>query len=149
MDSVIRGAAVYIFLMIVFRIAGKRALAETTTFDLVLLLIISEATQQAMVDSDNSMTNAFILIVTLIGIDILMGGLACRFRGLGKVLENVPLVIVEDGKVLKDRTDKSHVNESDILAAARETQGLKSLDEIKYAVLERNGEISIIPKQQT
>ena len=71
MDSVIRGAVVYLFVLLIFRIAGKRALSEVTTFDLVLTLIISEAIQQALIDSDNSITNAFLILVTQVGLDVL------------------------------------------------------------------------------
>ena len=69
MDSVIRAAIVYGFVRLVFRIAGKRSVAEITTFDFVLLLIISETTQTALVKNDNSITNAMILIVTIVGLD--------------------------------------------------------------------------------
>ena len=82
MESVIRAAVVYLVLLVLFRIAGKRSLAEVTTFDLVLLLIISEATQQAMVDNDNSMTNALLLVVTLISMNILFSLIARRSKGL-------------------------------------------------------------------
>jgi uncharacterized membrane protein YcaP (DUF421 family) len=70
MDSILRAAAVYGFLLLLFRVAGKRSLAEMTAFDFILLLIISEATQQAMIDSDNSMVNAFLIILTLTGLNI-------------------------------------------------------------------------------
>ena len=72
MDAVIRATVAYVFLLLVLRLSGKRTLAQVTTFDFVLLLIISEATQQALVDSDNSMINAAILVSTLAGINILM-----------------------------------------------------------------------------
>ncbi len=70
MGSVVRAAAVYLFLLVVFRISGKRTLAQFTPFDFILLLIISETVQQAMVDTDNSWTNAAILVLTLVGISI-------------------------------------------------------------------------------
>ena len=148
MDSIFRGIVVYAFLLIVFRIAGKRTLSQTTTFDLVLLLIISETTQQAMVDNDHSVTNGFLLIFTLIGLTILLSLLKQRFPKLDTLLEGTPLILVDRGKVLKERMDKSRVDEKEILAAARLTQGLGRMDQIQYAILERNGEISIIPKEE-
>ena len=147
MDSVIRGVVVYLFLLVIFRVAGKRTLSETTTFDFVLLLIISEATQQAMIDNDNSMTNAMLLIVTLIGVDILVSVLAQRFKGLDKLVDDVPLVVVHDGRALRDRMRKSRITEGDVLHAARETQGLERIEQIKFAVLERSGGITVIPKE--
>ena len=146
MDSVFRGIAVYIFLLIIFRIAGKRTLSQTTTFDLVLLLIISETTQQAMVDDDHSVTNGALLIITLVGMTILLSVLKQRFPKLDLALEGAPLILVDQGKMLKDRMDKCRVDESEILTAARLSQGLASMDEIEYAILERNGAISIIAK---
>ncbi len=146
MDSILRGAVVYAVLLVLFRIVGKRTLAEITTFDFVLLLIISEATQQAMIDNDNSMTNAFLIITTLLGLDIGLSLLGRRFRIVDRLVDDVPLVLVEDGRVLKDRMTKSRVDETDILQSARQ-EGLERMDQIKYAVLERSGGISIIPKE--
>ena len=148
MDSVIRAAVVYLVLLVLFRLAGKRALSETTTFDFVLLLIISEAVQQAMIDGDDSMTNALIVVVTLVGMNILIGWLACYSRRFNKLVENVPLVIVEDGKPIREHMRKSHVEDEDVMTAARENHGIERMDQIKYAVLERSGGISIIPKDK-
>ena len=146
MESILRAAIVYVVLLVLFRIAGKRSVAEVTTFDLVLLLIISEATQQAMVDNDNSMTNALLLVVTLIGMNILFSVLADRWQGFGKLIEDVPLVIVEDGKLLQDRMRRERVSEDEVMEAARELQGLERLEQVRYAILERNGHITIIPR---
>lgn len=146
MESIIRGAIVYVVLLVLFRIAGKRSLTEVTTFDLVLLLIISEATQQAMIDNDNSMTNALLLVVTLIAMNILFSVLASRWKGFGKLVEDVPLVLVENGKLLEDRMHRERVSEDEVMEAARELQGLERLEQVRYAILERNGHITIIPR---
>jgi len=145
MDSVLRATVVYAVLLVLFRLAGKRTLAEVTTFDFVLLLIISEATQQAMVGSDNSMTNSLLLVGTLVGLNILLSELKLRFAGIERVLDGMPLLILEHGKPLVDRMAKERVDVDDVLDAARESHGLERLDQIKYAVLERDGKISIIP----
>jgi uncharacterized membrane protein YcaP (DUF421 family) len=149
MDSVLRGAAIYLFLMVLFRIAGKRTLSDVTTFDFVLLLIVGEATQQALLGEDFSLTNAFLVILTLIGLDIAISLWQQRWPGLAKWLEGVPLVIVEHGQPLRERMRRARVSEEDILTAARERQGLARMDQIQYAVLERSGGISIIPKQES
>jgi uncharacterized membrane protein YcaP (DUF421 family) len=146
MDSVIRAAVVYVVLMVLFRIAGKRSLAEITSFDLVLLLIISEAVQQALLDNDNSMTNALLLVSTLIGINILLSIVATRWKGFEKLVEDVPLVILRNGEPLRDCMRKERVDEQDIMEAARASQGLERLDQIKFAILERTGHITIVPK---
>jgi uncharacterized membrane protein YcaP (DUF421 family) len=147
MDSVVRAAAVYLALLLLFRVVGKRTLAETGTFDFVLLLIIAEATQQAMIDDDNSMTNAFLIIVTVLALNIGFSLLKQRSPLVDRLIDDVPVLIVVDGNPLKDRMDRARVDERDNLQAARETQGLARLDQIQYAVLERDGAISVVPKQ--
>ena len=146
MDSILR-AAVYLVLLLLFRIVGKRSLAQITTFDFVLLLIVSEAVQQAMIDNDNSKTNAFLIVVTVLGLDIAISLVKQRSRAFDKLVDDVPLVLVEDGRPLRDRMDRGRVDEDDILASARELQGLERMDQIKYAVLERSGGITVVPKQ--
>jgi uncharacterized membrane protein YcaP (DUF421 family) len=146
MESVIRAAIVYVVLMLLFRIAGKRSLAEVTSFDLVLLLIISEATQQAMIDSDNSMTNALLVVSTLIGMNILLSVVSKRWKALDKWIEDVPLVILKNGHPIRERMRKERIDENDILEAARASEGIERLDQIKFAILERTGHITIVPK---
>jgi uncharacterized membrane protein YcaP (DUF421 family) len=146
MGSVIRAIAVYLFMLVLIRIVGRRTLTEATTFDLILLIIVSEATQNALLGNDNSMTNSFLVITTLIGIDILFSLWKQRLVYVQKLLDGVPLVLVEDGELLQDRLQKSRVGEDDILMAARESQGLERIEQIRFAVLERNGRISIVPK---
>jgi uncharacterized membrane protein YcaP (DUF421 family) len=146
MESVIRPALVYLFLLLLLRLTGKRTLAQITSFDFVLLLIISEATQQALIGEDNSMINGAIVVSTLIGLNILMSLIKQRSKWFDSVLDDIPLVIVADGKPLKDRMYKSRVDENDVLDAARECHGLERMDQIRHAILERDGQISIIPR---
>jgi uncharacterized membrane protein YcaP (DUF421 family) len=133
--------------LVIFRLAGERTLANLTTFDFVLLLIIAEATQQGLIGDDFSVTKVFLVVTTLVGIDIGLSLLKERFPRLDKLIEAVPVVIVEDGRPLMDRMRRARIDESDVLTAARERQGLQRMDQIMYAILERTGEISIIPKK--
>jgi uncharacterized membrane protein YcaP (DUF421 family) len=146
MDAVVRAVFFYFFLLLVFRLSGQRTLANMTTFDFVLLLVIAEATQQGLIGEDFSITQAVLMIITLVSLDIGLSLLKEKFPKLDKLIEGVPLVIVEDGKPLTERMQRARINESDILVAARELQGIERLDQIRYAVLERTGAISIIPK---
>ena len=148
METVIRGLILYVFLMIIFRISGKRTLYEATVFDFVLLLIIAETAEQALGGEDKSITNSFLLIITLLLADISLSLLKQKFNYFGKVLDGVPVIILDDGKVLHDRLKKVRVDESDIMESARALQGLERLDQIKYAILEKDGQITIIPKEQ-
>jgi uncharacterized membrane protein YcaP (DUF421 family) len=147
MESVLRAAVIYGFLLTVFRISGKRSLAQITPFDFVLLLIVAEATQQALLGPDYSITNAALVILTIVGIDIALSHWRLRSRRVEKLLDDVPLVLVDRGVPIADRLARSRVHESDILEAARLRQGLTTLEEIEYAVLETNGEISIVPRR--
>jgi len=145
MNLVVRGLVIYLFLLLIFRIMGKRSLNETTTFDLVLLLIISEVTQNALVGEDFSIIASAVLICTLMGADLLFSLIKEKWKLFGHITEGLPLVIVENGHPLKNRMQKAKVDEEDVLHAARFNLGLQKLDEIKYAVLEKDGSISIIP----
>lgn len=138
----------YVFLMIIFRISGKRTLYEATVFDFVLLLIIAETAEQALGGEDKSITNSFLLIVTLLLTDISLSLLKQKFKYFGKVLDGVPVILLDDGKLLHDRLKKVRVDEADIMESARDLQGLQRLDQIKYAILEKDGRITIIPKEQ-
>jgi uncharacterized membrane protein YcaP (DUF421 family) len=148
MDAIVRAAVTYVFLVVLFRVTGRRTLAQITTFDFVLLLIVSEATQQGLLGNDFSITNAFLVILTLIGLDLLAGGLSRRWRPLDRWLNGLPLVLVEDGKLLEDRMRKTGFQEDEILEQARANQGIERMEQIKYAILERNGSISVIPKSE-
>ena len=144
MESVLRALAIYAVLLVLFRLTGKRSLGQITTFDFVLLLIISEAIQNGMVGNSYSITNALVLVATLLVVDVGLSLMKRHSPRLEKYLDGTPLVIVEHVRVLRERIDKERVDESDILVAARR-EGLERMAQIKYAVLERNGQISIIP----
>lgn len=147
MDSIFRGAFIYVFLLVVFRVAGKRTLTQATTFDFVLLLIISESIQQAMIDTDNSVINAVLIVITLVGLDITLSLWKQRSKRLEQIVDGCPLVIIEDGAVHRRRLQMERVDEEDILSAARELHGLERMEQIKYAVIERGGRITIIPRR--
>lgn len=148
MDLVFRGLAVYLFLLLIFRVSGKRTLRNATTFDFVLLLIIAETTQQALIGNDASVTGAFLLIVVLVGTDILLSLIKGWLPRVDRLIEGQPLVILRDGVPLRSRMRIERVDDEDILTAARELQGIDRLEDIERAVLERNGGISIVPRRR-
>jgi uncharacterized membrane protein YcaP (DUF421 family) len=145
MSLVLRAAVIYALVWLMFRLAGKRTCSDMTTFDFVLLLILSETLQQAMVPEDTSLTAASIALITLIGLDVGMSILKYRFPKLETVLEGEPVVLVRDGRLIERRMKQMRVDQEDILSEARRTRGLTRLDQIAVALLERNGQISIIP----
>ena len=149
MESVFRGAATYLFVWLIFRITGKRTLAQITTFDAVLLLIISETTQAALTDNDNSFTNSILLIMTMLGIDVMLSLIKQRLPVVEEVMDGRPLIILDRRGLRRKEMTKERVDEEDILHAARQLQGLSRLDQVEYAILEQTGEITIVPKAST
>lgn len=147
MEIILRTAAIYVFLLVLFRLTGKRTLSELTTFDFILLLILSEATQNALVDEDRSVVMAVTIILTFVTIDIGLSIVKTRWRIIEKITEGVPVVLVNQGRVLEDVLKKTNVSRSDILVAARLTHGLERMEQVKYAVLETTGGISIVPAE--
>jgi uncharacterized membrane protein YcaP (DUF421 family) len=145
MDLVIRAAIIYLVLLVILRVSGNRQFSELTAFDAVLLIIISETTQQALVGDDFSMTASIILITTLIGLDISISILKRTSKTADAILEGVPVLLVDDGQLLEKNMHAERVDEEDILTAARQLHGLERLDQVKYAILERGGMISIVP----
>ncbi|OAT17280.1 DUF421 domain-containing protein [Buttiauxella noackiae] len=148
MDMVLRAFAIYLILMVVFKIAGRRALLQMTSFDLILLLIISEATQQALLGNDFSVTGAMITIVTLIVVDMLFGMIKKYLPGADDLLDGTPVILVENGYLFQDKMKKADISCDDILLMARVDHGITRLDEIKFAILETNGHISIVPESK-
>lgn len=148
MEAVLRGAAIYLFLLLVFRISGRRTLSEMNAFDLVLLLIIGESVSQGLMGEDYSVVNAFVLVATLVLMEHGFTWLKQKSGFAERLLDDVPLILVDDGKLLQERMDRAHVDEEDILEAARSLHGLENMQQIKYAVLERGGSISVVPRRK-
>jgi len=148
MNPVFKALAIYLFVLLIFRFMGKKNLSETTTFDLVLLLIISETTSNALTGEDYSLITSFLLISTMCGADYLLGKIKVANRKVDQVIDGAPLVLVSEGKPLPVRMHKAKVDLSDIMEAARMTHGLERLEQIRYAVLEKDGSISIIPERE-
>jgi uncharacterized membrane protein YcaP (DUF421 family) len=147
MESVLRAAALYAILLVLFRVTGRRSLRETTPFDLVLLLVIGEATQQALLGEDFSLVNAVVVVTTLLLMDVGLSLLKGRSPTVERVIDGVPTILVADGKPIEDRLRRARVDVDDILEAARERQGLATLAEIRWAVLETDGTITVIPNR--
>ncbi len=148
MNSVLRAAAVYLFLLLIFRLAGNRSAAQITAFDLILLLVVSESIQEAMITDDYSLTNAFLVVITLVGLDIMMSLWKQRSDKVEKILDGVPILVIEDGKMQHARMKMERVDEGDILSAARAHHGLERLDQIKHAIVEASGGITIVPRSK-
>jgi uncharacterized membrane protein YcaP (DUF421 family) len=149
MEAVFKAVALYFALLILFRIiAGRRTLGEMTIFDLLVLLIVGDIAQQFLVGDDASLVGVVLVIGTFLLIDVGLSLLKVRFRTLSNWLDGVPTVLCERGELDRHAMRKARVQEDDILAAAREFQGIGRLDQIGRATLETNGKISIIPVEK-
>lgn len=146
MDSVIKSLVVYFVLWLVIRSTGRRTLGQLTVFDLILFLIIGGAAQRALMGQDYSLTHAFLVIATFVMADVAVSLVERDVPSLANLLKGVPTVVVENGHVLSARLRRARIREEDVLEAARRIHGLERMDEIKFAIFEANGRISIIPK---
>jgi len=143
-ETVFRAIGIYLVLLIVFRIAGRRALLQMTSFDLILLLIISEATQQALLGDDFSVTGAALTIITLVVLDIVLGYIKKKTTWVDNMLDGSPVILVEYGSPQEEKMKKTGITLDDIMVSARTNQGIHELEKIKFAILEKNGHISVM-----
>lgn len=149
MDSVINAAVVYIVLRLLIGLMGRQGLGQLTSFQLVLLIVIGGAMQRALVGDDPSLTNAVIIVATLVGLELLLSLLRHRLRSVDRLLRGMPLILVENGRPLARRMHRARISEDDVLAAARLHHGITSLEDVKFAILETNGDISIVPERKS
>ena len=147
MDAVIRGLAIYFTLLVIVRLSGRRTLAQMTPFDLVIVLVISETTQQAMLGDDFSITNAIILILTLFTTDIALSYVKRWWPRTAHVIDGVPTVLVVDGRYDERALRGCRLDKEDVMEAARNQEGIERVSDIKFAILEVSGNISVIKKQ--
>jgi uncharacterized membrane protein YcaP (DUF421 family) len=143
-EIILRTAVVYLFLVAIFRITGKREVGQMSVLELVVVLIISDAVQNSMVGENVTLWGGLVAVATLLAIDLGLKALTGRSRRLRKAIVGEPRLLVRDGVVLERALEEEGVDIEDVRAAAR-SQGLARLDEVKLAVLETGGTISIIP----
>jgi uncharacterized membrane protein YcaP (DUF421 family) len=146
MDLVFRAAAVFILIFIVTRVIGKRELGSLEPFDLILLIVIGDLVQQGVTQNDYSVTGAFIVIATIGLMTVGTSYLSFRFRPLRRVMEGEPVVLMENGRPIEQNLRRERITLDEIAEKARIEQ-VESLDDVRLAVLETNGEISVIPRR--
>jgi uncharacterized membrane protein YcaP (DUF421 family) len=144
--TVFRAIAAYWFLLFMVRIIGRRR-AQMTPFELILLFLIGGMSIQAVVSDDRSMTNGFIAIASVAMMHVLVAWLKQKFPAFGRIVDGTPIVIIEQGEWLRDRMHRLRIQEQDVMTSAR-AQGLTELRQIRYAIVERSGDISIIKQPE-
>jgi uncharacterized membrane protein YcaP (DUF421 family) len=137
-EKILRPILVYVFLVVMLRIFGKRELAQLNPFDLVVLLCLSNTVQNAIIGDDNSLLGGFIGAVALLAINYIVVRFLFRHRRLDQVIEGEPTQLIQNGKPIKENMAKELLSESELLAVAHR-QGFASLSEIDTCVLEPGG----------
>jgi uncharacterized membrane protein YcaP (DUF421 family) len=148
MDSVIKATVVFFVLWAILRVSGRRTLGEMTAFDFVLFLIIGGSTQRAITGQDYSLTNALLLVATFVTLDIGLSIVELKWPASRPILNAMPMILVDNGYLMTQRMRRARITEDNILEAARRLHGLERMEQIKFAILEATGEISIVPAVQ-
>jgi uncharacterized membrane protein YcaP (DUF421 family) len=145
MDIVIRAFVAFLVILFLTRIVGRRELSTLEPFDLILLVTIGDLVQQGVTQNDFSLTGMFLAMGTFALLTVLFSWAPWRWQVLRPVLEGQPIILIDDGKVVDKNLRSQRLTHEEIAAAAR-VQNIASLEEIRWAVLETNGQISFIKK---
>jgi uncharacterized membrane protein YcaP (DUF421 family) len=145
-EFVLRGLLVYGFLLVVLRLTGKRQVGQLAPFDLVLLLVLSNAVQNSMNAGDNSVSGGYILVLTLLVANGLVGWISFRSKTVELLVEGKPLILVHEGVVDEKALCAERITRHELMAAVRQA-GMTDLDSVRYALLETNGRINVVPKE--
>jgi uncharacterized membrane protein YcaP (DUF421 family) len=145
MDLVIRATVIFFFIFLVTRVAGRRELSALEPFDLILLVVLGDLVQQGITQSDESVTGTLIVISTITLLSVAVSWVSFRSRKVRLVTEGEPLILVQDGEIIEGNLRRERLTHGDLEEEARRQQ-VASLGDIRWAILEKEGTISIIPK---
>jgi uncharacterized membrane protein YcaP (DUF421 family) len=146
-ELVVRAAAVYVFLLVLLRVTGKRQVGQLAPFDLVLLLVLSNAVQNSMNAGDNSLVGGLISAATLVLLNYLVAIATWRNKKLEALIEGKPQILIHNGKLFQDVADKARLTHHEIQSALRRG-GCTSVEDVHAAILENNGSISIVTRKE-
>jgi uncharacterized membrane protein YcaP (DUF421 family) len=144
-DVAIRTAVIYVVLITGLRLAGKREVGQLSIFDLIVLLVIADAVQNAMVGENATLAGGIVAAITLLTLDKLLNVVTGRVPRVRKLLEGEPQELIRDGVVLEDALRKEGIDDDDLAAGLRR-QGVLDPSEVRLAVLETDGSISVVAK---
>ena len=143
MEIVARASVVFVFLVVVTRVLGKRELSEMTPFDIVLLVIMGDLVQQAITSDDRSLTSAFLAIGTIAVWILAMSYATFRSKTFRRIVEGQPSIVVRDGTILSDVLHVERVPVDEVMEAAR-SKGIEDVSQVKLGILETDGSFSFI-----
>ncbi|MEA2684261.1 MAG: hypothetical protein QOK05_2589 [Chloroflexota bacterium] len=144
-ELVLRSVAIYLALLVGFRLFGKREVGQMTLFDLVLVLLVANAVQPAMTGPDQSITGGLVIIISLLALNYAISFVRVRWPAFNRLIEPQPVVIARGGRWLPDQLKKQELTDEEVLAALRE-HGLEAVGDTTLVVLEADGSISVVPK---
>jgi uncharacterized membrane protein YcaP (DUF421 family) len=145
MDIALRAAFLYCFVLFVMRVVGRRELSSLSAVDLVLLIVLGDAIQQGLTQDDYSVTGSVIAVSTIATLSVTTSYLGFRSKRARKVLEGLPLVLVDRGKVVQENLARERISEDELTEEMRQQQ-IGSLEDVQWGILETNGSISFIKK---
>lgn len=143
MEIIVRSVVIYLFLVLGIRIFGKRELAQLSVIDLVFILLISNSVQNAMVGSDTSLWGGVIAAASLFVVNLLLETLFFRSKKFSQFIQGDPIMLVYEGKVIKEHLEKAKLSEDELEEAIRE-HGVEKVSEVNLAILETDGNISVL-----
>lgn len=142
---VLRAAAVYVVLMVLIRLSGKRTMGQFTPFDMLLIVLLGNAVQNSLLGEDTSLAGGLLLAVTLVACNWCMAFVTSRSLRAQRVVEGVPVVLARDGQLFRSVLKRELVSEDDFNEALRQN-GQMTLTDVRIALLETNGSISVVPR---
>jgi uncharacterized membrane protein YcaP (DUF421 family) len=147
-ERAVRAIIVYLFLLLLFRVFGRRELGQLTGFDIIVLLTISNILQNSMIGNDNSVTGGMIGAAVLLLANLTLAFIVFRSRRAERLVEGTPRVLIHEGAMLTEQIKLELLTEQDLLAAVHR-EGLESFDDVHLAIAEPNGLISVIPRTKS
>lgn len=141
-ELMIRAAVVYLALILLIRLSGRRQIGELSPFDLILLLILSESVQNAMSAGENSLTGGLILAGTLLFVNYLIGVITFRSKKAENLIEGQPQILIRNGKVFQKVMERARITEDELMSSLRES-GFFNIEDVRTAILEDNGTVSV------
>jgi uncharacterized membrane protein YcaP (DUF421 family) len=145
MDIVIRAAIIFAFVFLLTRLLGRRELNSLEPFDLILLVVTGDLVQQGVTQNDESLTGALLAISTIGLLTVALSYLSFRFKRVRPILDGEPIVLIEDGELIEPNLRRQRLTREEIGAEAR-LEGINSLDDVRWAILETNGQISFVKR---
>jgi uncharacterized membrane protein YcaP (DUF421 family) len=146
-ERAVRAIIVYVFLLVLFRIFGRRELGQLTGFDIIVLLTVSNILQNAMIGSDNSVIGGIVGAAVLLAANLTLALIVFRSRHAERLVEGAPKILIHDGQLQSAQIRTELLTEQDLLSAVHR-EGLDSFSDVRLAIAEPNGMISIIPRRE-